>query len=292
MLINAYDTTVGKVIRTTHRVDEVIKTLLLSNNLTPTKKENVFVITQATPVPFSALAFPVTLVTHTRKTITVYDERPYRDKQNRPTNPNDIAIMKLAAFLQQDLAELRFTPLKTARIMVVKAFAESLTHRFISRAGLDITEASTLKCLLAYYVVCLTEQPNTDLTFVAENVIRSTYGMEKDFILGVVEEVPHLQKLEDLLVAIRDNPILYKLKGLGLKDLIALVSSLTFTGLGSTVVGAAAEAPCLLTAFVYGAARFKALSKTPLGMALDPKYNKGVLETFLKNIDYTYDLNG
>lgn len=292
MLINAYDTTVGRVLRSTHRVDEVIKTLHLSNNLTPTKKENVFVITNATQVPFSALAFPITLQTHTRKTVTVYDERPYRDKQNRATNPNDIAIMKLAAFLQQDLAELRLTPLKAARQMTAKAYSEALTHRFITRAGLDITEATTLKCLLAHYVVCLSEQPNTDLIFVTENVIRSIYGMEKDFILGVVEDVPHLNSLGDLLNAIHNNSILYKLKGLTLKDLISVCSSLTFTGLGAPVVGAASEHACLLTAFVYGAARFKALGKTPLGMTLDPKYNKGVLETFLKNIDYTYDLNG
>lgn len=292
MLINAYDTTVGSLIRSAHRVDEVIKTLHLSNSLSPTKKENVFVITNATPVTFSALAFPITLQTHTRKTITVYDERPYRDKQNRVTNPNDLTIMKLAAFLQQDIAELRLTPLKSGRMLTAKAWSESLTHRFISRAGLDITEASTLKCLLAYYVVCLSEQPNTDLVFVGENVIRSIYGMEKDFILGVIEHVPHLQNLVGLITAIHANPILYKLKGLDLKDLTSLVNSLTFSALGKTVVGAAAEAPCLLMAFVYGAARFKALAKTPLGMALDPKYNKGVLETFLKNIDYTYDLNG
>lgn len=292
MLINAYDTTPGKLLRNAHRVDDVVKTLHLSNSLTPTKKENVFVITNATDVPFSALAFPITLTTHTRQTITVYDERPYRDKQNRATNPNDITIMRLAAFLQQDAAELKFSPLKSARVMVVKAYADALTQRFTSRAGLDITEATTLKCLLAFYITCLEENQGVDLTFVGENVIRTVYGMDKEFTLGVIEDVPHLQNLPELLSAIHNNPILYKLKGLGLKDLISLVSSLVFTGLGNVVVGAASEAPCLLTAFVYGAARFKSLGKTPLGMATDPKYNKGVLETFVKNIDYTYDLNG
>lgn len=292
MRINAYDTTVGAFIRSEHRVDEVIKTLHMSNNLTPTKKANVFCITQASSVGFSALAFPITLQTHTRQTITVFDERPYRDKQNRVTNPNDLAILRLAAFLQQDCAELKFTPLKAARNMVAKAFSEALTQRIQSRAGLDIIEATTLKCLLAFYVVCLIEQPDTDLVLVGQNVLREVYGTEKEFALGVIEEVPHLHTLEDLLKAIRNNPILFKLKGLGMKDFIALASSLIFAALGSRVVGAAAEAPCLLTAFVYGAARFRALQKTPLGMTLDPKYNKGTLETFLKNIDYTYDLNG
>lgn len=292
MLINPYDTTVGSGLKASHRVDEVIKTLHLSNGLTPTKKAGVFVITQTTNMPFSALAFPITLQTHTRQTITVYDERPYRDKQNRPVNQNDITIMRLAAFLQQDCAELKFGPLKAGRNMVAKAFSEALTRRFVSRAGLDITEATTLKALLAFYVVCLIEQPNTDLTFVGENVLRSVFQMQKEFSLGVIEDVPHLQSLEDLRKAIIANPVLYKLKELGLKDLIALVSTLVFTGLGTMVVGAAAEAPCLLMAFVFGAARFRQLQKTPLGEQLDPKYNKAVLETFLKSIDYTYDLNG
>lgn len=292
MLINAYDTTVGKYLRSEHKVDEVIKTLVMSNSLTPTKKENVFVITNATPLPFSALAFPITLQTHTRKTITVYDERPYRDKQNRPTNPNDITIMKLAAFLQQDVAEQKFTSLKAARVMTCKAFSESLTNLIQRRAGLDFTEATTLKCLLCFYVVCLMEQPNTDLQFVGENVVRSVYGMEKEFTQGVIEDVPHLATLEQLVLAIRANPILYKLKALGLKDMIALVSTLMFTGLGNKVIGASAEAPCLLTAFVYGASSFKQFGKTPLGMATDPKYNKGVLDTFRDSIDYTYDLKG
>lgn len=292
MLINAYDTTVGKVIRASHHVDEVIKTLHLTNNLSPTKKDKVYVITHATNVPFSTIAFPITLQTHTRQTITVYDERPYRDKQNRVTNQNDLTIMRLAAFLQQDVAELNFSPVKLSRNMVTKAFSDALTQRLTMRGGLDIVESSTLKVLIGYYVVCLQENPNNDLVFVVENVLRNVYGMEKDFVLGVIADLPHLSKLEDLLSEIRKNPVLYKLKGMGLKDFIAVVGGLAFTGLGKQVFEAASEASCLLTAFVYGAARFRALNKTPLGMALDPKYNKGILDTFLKNIDYTYDLNG
>lgn len=290
-LINAYDTTTGKVLRAAHRVDEIIKVLHLNNGLTPTSKEGVYVITKESRVPFSAMAFPQTLQTHTRQTITVYDERPFRDNQNRPVNTNDITAMKLCAYLQQDVACMKLGPLKTARMMTAKAFADSLSIRIGSRASLDITESTTLKTLLAFYVTCLIEQQGTDLTFVGENVIRSIYGQQKDFILGVIENVPHLGNLEDLLKAIHANPILYKLKSLGLKDFIQLAGSLVFTGLGPPVVAAAAEAPCLLVAFVYTASRFKALNKTPLGMSLDPKYNKNILESFWKNIDYTYDLN-
>lgn len=291
MLINAYDTTVGQVLKVNDRVDETIKTLVLMNNLTPTKKANVFVITQATPVPFSALAFPITLQDHTRRTITVYDERPYRDKQNRPVNTNDIAIMRLCAFLQQDVAELRFSPLKTARNMTAKAFAEALAKLLTRRVGLDISETSILKCLLVHYVVSLMEQPNTDLEMVSSNVIRSVFNMSRDFVAAAITDVPRMSTLSELLDAIRKNPALYKLKSLDLKDAIALVSSLTFHSLRGPVVGAASEAPCLMVAFVYGAARFRAYNKTAFGEAVEPKHNRDLLEPFLKNLDYTYDLS-
>jgi len=108
----------------------------------------------------------------------------------------------------------------------------------------------------------------------------------------VIGEVGHLRTLEDLLKAIHANPILYKLKGVDLKDFMALGSSIVMTALKGPVVGAALEAPCLLAAFAYGASRFKLLNKTPMGMAFDPKYaGQAALEAFWKNIDYTYDLN-
>ena len=292
MLINAYDSTAGKVLGSLHKVDEVIKLLHMQQNLTPTSKRNVYVLTNANAVSFSALAFPITLQTHTRETITVYDERPYRDSQNRPVNSNDITIMKLCAFLQQDVAEKKLTPLKTMRMMTARGFAEGFGERISSRATLNTDETKTLKALFVYYVACLMEQPGTDLTFLGENVIRSVYNYQRDFSLGVIEGLGHLQTLEDLLNAVRANPVLYKLKGLGLKDFTALVSSIVFTGFKGPVVAAAAETPCLLAAFAYGASRFKLLNKTPMGMAFDPKYaGQAALEAFWKNIDYTYDLN-
>lgn len=292
MLINAYDSTAGRVLRSLHRVDETIKLLHMKQNLTPTSKKDVFVLTFANNVPFSALAFPITLQTHTRETITVYDERPYRDTQNRPTNTNDIQIMKLCAFLQQDAANMKLSTLKTMRPMTARGFAEGFASRISSRATLNTDETKVLKVLLVYYVVCLMEQEGTDLTLVGQNVVRTVYNWQADFTLGVIEDVGHLRNLEDLLKAVQKNPVLYKLKGVDLKDFMALASSIVFTALKGPVVGAAVEAPCLLSAFAYGASRFKLLNKTPMGMAFDPKYaGQAALEAYWRNIDYTYDLN-
>lgn len=292
MLINAYDSSTGRVLRSLHKVDEAIKLLHLKQNLTPTSKKDVFVLTFANTVSFSALAFPITLETHTRETITVYDERPYRDTQNRPVNTNDITIMKLCAFLQQDVASKKLGPLKNMRPMTCRGFAEGLSARIRGRATLNTDEDKTLRALLVYYVVCLMELEGTDVEMVGLNTLRTVYNWQPDFSLGVIEGVGHLKSYEDLLKAIHKNPILYKLKGLDLKDFQALGSSIVMTALKGAVVGAALETPCLLAAFAYGASRFKLLNKTPMGMAFDPKYaGQAALEAFWKNIDYTYDLN-
>jgi hypothetical protein len=285
MLINAYDTTVGKPFKATDKVESTIKTLHVTRNLTPTKKPGVFVVTHETDLPIPVFAFPITMEGFNRQLITVYDERPFRNKSNAVVNANEIAMIRLAAFLQHDVAEGDVTPLKSCRLMVTKAFAEAFGSRLGRRAGLDVNAGLTLKVLLAYYMICIMEDAVVDLELLALNVIRSIYGSEKGYILGVVEGLPKFSTLEDLFTAIRNNPVLYQLKGVEFKDFLSLLGGVSFVSLGSKVIIAAAEAPCLFTALVYGAARYKLYAKTPLGMALDPKYNKGVLESFTKHID-------
>lgn len=292
MLINAYDTTVGQPYRATDDVANTIKTLHLSRNLTPTKKKGVFCLTNETELRVPIFAFPITMQSHTREMITVYDERPYRNKSNQVTHPNEITVTRLAAFLQQDVSENYLTPLKNCRLLATKAFAEALSSKMVSGAGLEKNEALTLKVLLAYFFLTLQENPAEDVTFIALNVIRSIYGTEKNYILGVIEELPRMTTLSDLIAAIRSNPILFKLKVLDLKSMIALCGSIGFAALGPKVIAASVEAPCLFTAIVYGAATFNAWSKSPLAIAMDPKYNKNTLDSFKNNIEYTYDLNG
>lgn len=292
MLINAYDTTVGQPYRGTDDVANTIKTLHMSRNLTPTRKKNVFCLTNETELRVPIFAFPITMQSHTREMITVYDERPYRNKSNQVSHPNEITVSRLAAFLQQDVAEGYLTPLKNCRLIVTKAFSEALSSKMVQGAGLDKNESLTLKVLLAYYYITLQENPSEDVTFIGINVIRSLWGTEKDYILGVVEDLPRMTTLADLVAAIRSNPILFKLKVLDQKSMIGLCGSIGFAALGPKVIAASVEAPCLFTAIVYGAATFNAWSKSPLAVALDPKYNKNTLESFTKNIEYTYDLNG
>lgn len=294
MLINAYDTTVGTKYKATDDVEATIKALHVSRALTRTNKEGVFVLTHETTLPVPTFAFPITMQAYNKDIITVYDERPYRNKSNDAVvNQNEVVIIRLAAFLQHDVAEGNIAPVKNCRMVATKAFAEAAGSVLGRRGGLDVNETMTLKVLLAYFFVGLQEENNTDLVLVASNVIRGIYGSEKGYILGVIEEVPKMATLEDLLGAMRSNPVLYKLKATDLKDMLAVIGGISFAALGNKVILAACEAPCLFTALVYAAIRFKAAyHKTKIGEALDPKYNKETLASLQKHIDYTYNLNG
>lgn len=305
MQIDAYSTTVGKPFRVANKVEETIKTLHLSKSLTPSKKEGVDVITHENKLPIAIFGFPITLQSHTRKTITVYDERPYRDQNNnKVTNSNEMVIMRLAAFLQQDVATGKVTPLKQARNVTTKAFADSISNLLVNRANLGSNnmigrsqmvsdEALTLKVILAHYFIGLEEPIGSDVDLVTINVLRNIYGTDKGYIVMVLEQLDgRLTDLVALHKAIITNPTLYKLKHLSFKDFLHVIGTITYAALGKHIVGAACECPTLMTAFVYGAVVFKAYAKTPLGMQLDPKYNQKLLEGFTLGIDMAYNLNG
>jgi len=305
MQIDAYSTTVGKPFRVANKVEATIQALHLSQSLTPSKKEGVFVLTHENKLPIEVFGFPITLQAYNRKTITVYDERPYRNQNNNQvTNANEMVIMRLAAFLQQDVATGKLTPLKQARNVTTKAFADSIGNLLVNRASLGSNnmigrsqmvsdEALTLKVLLAHYFIGLEEPIGSDVELVTINVLRNIYGTDKGYIVTVLEQVD--EPLTDLIAlhkAIISNPTLYKLKHLSFKDFLHVIGSITYAALGKHIIGAACECPTLMTAFVYGAVVFKAYAKTPLGLQLDPKFNQKLLEGFTLGIDLAYNLNG
>lgn len=304
MQIDAYNTTIGKPFRVMNKVENTIKALHISQSLTRAKKEGVFVITHESKLPIEQFAFPLTFQGFNKKMITVYDERPYRNERNNlVTNSNEMTIMRLAAFLQQDVAMGNLTPLKQARNVTAKAFADSIGSLLINRGNLGSSssigrnpmgseEAMTVKILLAHFFVGLEEPVGSDIELVTTNVCRAIFGSDKGQVLSVIDGVGRIPTLMDLHEAIHANPTLYKLKTVTFKDFLHVVGGISYAALGRHVVGAATEAPCLMTAFVYGAAVFKAYAKTPLGIALDKKYNEDTVGTFQRNIDYTYDLNG
>lgn len=104
----------------------------------------------------------------------------------------------------------------------------------------------TLKILLAYFFVCLIERPQDDITFIATNVIHELFGKDKNYIQGVIGELPQLSTLKELIDAIKDNPLLFKLKTLDLKDFLAVAGGISFSAFGTKLIAAAARAAVLL----------------------------------------------
>lgn len=294
MLINAYDTTVGKPFKVTDKVEAIIKALHIARTLVPTKKEGVFCIDYSAEVTADIFAFPITLRAYNNKTITIHDERPYRNKNtNQVVNSNELTILRLASFLQHDVANGDPGPLKKMRAVACKGFSESISNRISKPAGLNANEAMTLKILLGHYFVSLIEPQGNDVELVTINVMREVYGADKGYVLGIIEDIQamgHLHTVEQLLQAINKNPTLYKLKGYDLKDFISAYSGITFAALGNKMIGAACEAPCFFSALAYGAVKFGSYSRTPLAQSLDIKYNKELLKNFTLNVECTYDL--
>lgn len=291
MILNAYDTTIGKPLKVSDKIEGVIKTLALMRSLSPTSKKNVYVLnhTNAGDLPF--IAFPITLQAHTREMITVYDERPYRNKQDVIINPAEATLQRLTAFLQQDVVDGNTTPLKNARLLGTKAFANTLGNLISRRSGLDVNENLTVKMILAYYYIGLNETSTTgQLPFIAANVIRQVYGTDQSMIDDLLRDVPEMSNLKELHDVLIAHPNMFKLRTMGFKDFLALVSRMSFSSLGKHVVAASAEAPCLFTAMVYTTLNNRLYQKTDLGLQLDPKYNRGMLEAFEKGINLTYNL--
>lgn len=291
MILNAYDTTIGKPLKVSDKIEGVIKTLALMRTLSPTAKKNVFVLTFANAAELPFLAFPVTLQSHTREMITVYDERPYRNKQDVIINTAEATLQRLTAFLQQDVVEGNVTPIKNARMLCTKAFANSLGNLLAQRAGLDVNENLIVKMMLAYYYIGLCENKETgQLPFIATNVIRQVYGTDQSIINDMISDLPVMTNISELHKALISQPGLYKLRTLAFKDFLGLAGRMSFSSMGRHVCLASTESPCLFTALVYITLNNRLYQKTALGLQLDPKYNKDIIEAFERNINFTYNL--
>lgn len=295
MILNSYDTSVGKLYKVSDGVEATIKTLVLVGGLKKTSKDNVLYLDQETQQKIPVLAYPVTTVGHNKETITIYDERPYRNKSNVVTNSNELTITRICALLQQTVAVDGMSILKTNRALIVKAFADSIGNRISQRAGLTPQEQLSLKIILSHYYVCMMETDNTitldESRLITANVTRNIYGTEKAIVDSVIYELDIPNNLAGLLSNIKRDSSLFKLHSLSLKDLIALVGSISFSALGPQVIAAAAEAPCLFASLMYGTASFKNYNKTTLGMVLEPKYNKSLLPSFLTSFNYNFNTN-
>lgn len=287
MIINAYETTIGKTYSVTEKTVSIVSSLSLMDRLNPTKIPNVYYIDHTT-VNVSPFSYPLTFKDHTGQYITVYDKRPFINKSNKVINQAEANMFKLCAALQQAVVNKETAVLKTSRYLTIKGFVGALSSLLVRRGGLTLEEKLSLDVILAHYWICISEQPTVDRKFITNNVCKEVLHIQtaKEKLL----EVEDMTNIKSLLEQIHQHPALWKLKVMDFKDFLTILSKLSLSSVGKQVITAAVEAPCLMTALIHTTVNNNLYFKTPIGLFIENKNNKNKIEELNKTIGYAFDL--
>lgn len=290
MLLNAYDTTVGKPFAVLDKVQGVLKTLALMNDFTPSEKKGVYYIDYENGGSLPMFIFPLSLTTHDRSPITVLDRRPYNNKKDVMVNYPEYTFALVTACLQQDFFEGNDTVLQSTRYIPTRGFARSLGNLIGKSVGMDAREILELTIILAHYYTCLMEKPAQDYQFVSQNVIKQSLGYDKNETQPIIEDMGYINNIPDLVKYLNNRPGFFKLKTLSEKSFISFGSMVSTSSMGGKVIGAALEHPPLFTGLCYMTLTNRFYLKTRLGGQLDPKYNERGIASFLRTISDSYPI--
>lgn len=291
MNLNAYDTTVGKPFKIMDSIANTVKTLSLLGELVPSQNKGVFLIDHNNGKDLPVFMFPLSLITHDRQKITVVDIRPYTNKNGILTNHADYTLMTLCAYYQQGVHSGDLARVKSGRIIACRGFARSLASRLGHQAGLDDKERLKLTAILGVFFVCLMENPQQNWKFVAGNVLKQAIELDARDINSVAESVGFIDDLEKLLVAIKAQPDLFKLKAITMKELVAIISSISFASIGKQVIGAAVEHVPLFTALCYVTLTNTNYNKTSLANEIETKRDEKLATAFIHGVNANFNPN-
>lgn len=291
MIINGYETTVGKPLKVKDHIHEVIKMLAIRNDLLPTTKAGVFTLDKTNGLNIPIFPLPITLDGYDKKIITVYDERPFRNESNKVISKAELNVIRLSAYLQQDGATNQFSTLTSSKFICMKGVGGALAQFIITRYGLDMTEGIALRIIIGHYINCLFEGDGENTGYISANALKTAFNIGNNISQYMVDDIGYLGNMIDLLTAIKTEPTLFKIKNISLAELIGLAGRLSYVGIGGKIVSVMLESPFLMVGFCYASVVNKGFFKTPIGLQLDVKYNKDLVETFIRNISYNYDLS-
>lgn len=288
MLLNAYETTVGKPFAIMDKVQGVLKSLATMDDLDHSSKEGVYFITYENGSRLPLFIFPLSLLDHQRRKITVVDKRPFSNKKDIIISPVEFIGQFTAACIQQDAFEGNLNTIKNSRYLTTRGYAKSLSNRIGRQSGLDPREMIELAIILGHFFVCLTEKQNDDYQFVSANVLKNALQLDQSMTQPIIEEMGFISTIPELTKYISDRPGFFKLKNFTQKDFIGLGSNIIFSNLGKQVVGAALEHPPLFTGLCFMALKNRMYLQTVLGQQIDPKYNERLTDSFVKMINGNY----
>lgn len=289
MILNGYDTTIGSRFRVRDKVEQTVKMLQSTDRLELIDNSGIYAVSHKTDNGLPPFIYPMSMQNYLREKVTIFDQRTYFNKEGRNINIPEYNVMLLAAKLQQDLQNGQTTLIKSVRPFTIKAFANALGRKLEREVMLDVDQKITLRIILAYYYVCLLEDPNIDYQFVAQNSIRSALNYPLDKIRGVIQDLGFVNTLPDLLRVIKEEPSLFPLSRLDIGGLVQIGQTIFFSTSGfKQLCGAALEMPTLFTALCWGAATQKVYQNTMIGEELNPKNLRNV-DSFIKTVGYYYN---
>lgn len=291
MVINGYDTTIGKPLKIQDHVENTIKMLSLRNDLIPTSKPGVFTIDNTNGGTLPIFPLPITMTGYDGKNVTVYDERVFRNKNNVVISQTELNVVRLTAYLQQDAIQNDFSILNRCKFICIKGVAGALADILGRRKGLDSEELSTLRIILGHFISCLFEGNNDETGYISANSLKSAFNISTVYSQTIIDDVGYLGNVKSVVDALKTEPTLFKLKNITLQEFVAVSSSLVYFGVGSKVVNVMLESPFLMVGFIYAVCTNRMYAKTPIGLQLDPKYNKTLIEGFVQTIGYNYVLD-
>lgn len=290
MNINIYDTLVGKPLRVVDEIADIIKMLAIRKDLLETPQNNVFVIDYKTANDIPNLPAPLTIKDHSNRFITVYDDRPFRNKAGRVLSQSELNIIRLTAYLQQEAIMGNTTVLASSKFIIVRGVVGAITE-LLGGTRLDLEEKNTLKIIATHFVNCIFEGDTPETGYLSTNVIKTVWNLDAAFSSYIIDELGFLGDTGKFVDAFRNEPSLFKLKSTSLSDFVAQMGRLSMFGVGSKVMRCIPEAPCLAAGFVYATVTNSHFNKTPIGVQLNPKYHKELIDAFIKTINYNYDLS-
>lgn len=291
MVINGYDTMIGKPLKALDHIEDTIKALALRNDLFPTTKPGVYTINSENAHGVSIFPLPITMTGYDGKNLTVYDERPFRNSKNNVISETELNIMRLTAYLQQDAVMGNRSTLNSSKFICMKAVAGAMANILARRKGLNLEETDTLRIILGHYVSCLFEEDTSETGYVSANAIKSTFRIDNGFSQRIIDDIGYLPNVKAVVDAIKTEPTLFKMKNLTLMEFVAVSSSLMFIGTGSKVVNVMLESPFLMVGFIYAVCTNGMYKKTGMGQQLDPKYEGDLIKGFVSTVAYNYDLS-
>ncbi|UQT02664.1 hypothetical protein YUBABA_01680 [Serratia phage vB_SmaM-Yubaba] len=288
MILNGYDTTVGSRFKVKDKVTETINALQSTDRLELVDNRGVFAVDHKNDFGLPPFIFPISLINYMREPVTVFDQRTYFNKAGRNINVPEYNVMLLASILQQDAQKGNLTLIKSVRPFTIKAFANAVGNAIGRTTTLDIVQKITLRVILGYYFVCLSESPNVDYSFIAQNAVSRALRIPQAQVQEIIKDLGYLAKVEDLLKAIKEEPSLFSLSRLDIGGLVAAGSSVFFSTSGfRMLMGAALEMPTLFTAICWGAATQKIYQNTAVGQELNVKEDKTV-SSFIATTEYYF----